>query len=173
MENSRQNTRFHWRNAKRLEKFSETMDSDGTNVEFGGNVEIDGKVKVNGTESFRDANNRLFIKDLEDSVNGENTVVITFTEDDWDEDNEIYVKHIEINNAFIRLDYRNLTKSLAYLTIYNPYFKALSSLNNVDAFSGLDNIPEDRSVVFDDSLSDNGKFIALFNGIIEEVSPEI
>lgn len=47
MENSRQNTRFHWRDAKRIEALAQTMDSDGTNVELGGNLEVDGAITQN------------------------------------------------------------------------------------------------------------------------------
>lgn len=111
-------------------------------------------------------------KDLEDAVNGESTVEVTITEDDWDEDEEKYVKHIEINNAYVKIIHSNLSHVDAYLTIYNPYFKGISfrGASYFDAYV-LTGLPEERYIETISELSvmdlSEKEILSIFNGFVD------
>lgn len=151
----------------------------GVNLEVDGDLqvnsdlEVNGNIVVNGIENFRDKDGGYPIKNLEDAVNGESTVEITITDDDYDEDANIYIKHIEINNAFIQIDYKG-THDDAELVLYNPYFKSCLYDNSglINGFEGYKSNPEERNVFFEGEigslpiLSDGNTCLNIFNGII-------
>lgn len=141
-------------------------------TELGGNVEIDGDLKLEGISAIKDKDGHPIGKDLEDAVNGENTVEITFTEDDWDEEQQAYVKHIEVNNSFIFIQpIQNPTHEKIY-KIFNPFFKGINArgLSFINSFGGLENIPEERYLDFSIMYR---KLMSVFNGVLETLDYDI
>lgn len=156
MENSRQNTRFHWRNAKRLERLSETVDTTD-----------DGKLQVNEGVIVNADNETISVtQDMKDAIAGNNEVVISITDDDWDDEQGIYVKHVELNNTFISF---NFTGTHPFsLRLYCPHFKGLAYGYNatyIREFSGISFSPKDRYV----KVLITDIQLAVFNGVVTQI----
>lgn len=138
---------------------------EGDTEEAGVNVDLseDGeKVKV------------TLDQDVKDAISGNNTVEIVFTEDDWDEDEEMYVKRIEINNSFISIiPPENPAHESAGIKIFNPFFKGIACGFNAEligSFNGYEYVPEERYIKIE---PDTALHIAIFAGLITQFYEEV
>lgn len=169
MENSRQNTRFHWRSAKRLEALSKVMDTEGNKVELGGDLEVDGELQVNTGAIVNAENETISVtQDMKDAISGNNEVVISITDDDY-EAADGYVKHVELNNTYISFNFTGTHQF--QLTLYCPFLKGIAygyDMQAIETFSGLVYNAEDRLMV----LTDPDLHLAVFNGIVYQIETD-
>lgn len=164
-----------------IDDLLEHVVQNGNKTEVGGSLEVDGDVKVNsnlevngqafldeitieGFSKILDKDGHLIGKDLEDAVSGKNTITLTFTEDDYDEENDVYVKHIEVNNAFIEINTGNLSND-STLLIYNPYFKGAGEFVIAGAFNGWLYEPQNRYLSITKGDLAN-RHLCIFNGYL-------
>lgn len=144
-----------------LDKMEGDTDDAGVNVDLS---EDGKKIKI------------TLDQDIKDAISGNNTVEITFTEDDWDEDEMLYVKRVELNNTFITINFiNNPEHGSAGYRIYNPYFNAmpLNETRLIDGFSGFSSPPDQRylSFMFRDSVLVT--YVSIFNSLVSELFVDI
>ena len=150
-----------------IKSLFEKVHQEGNTTEFGGNIEVDGKVKINELSDIVGIDGTQIGKNLEDAVNGESTITITITDDDLVGNS--YVKHIEANNVFIKIDFQG-THSEADFTLYCPYFKLYGGYLDYDyiySFSGSALDPESRYIILTSyALEDTSKRLSIFSGVV-------
>lgn len=162
---------------------------NGNKTEVGGDLEVDGDVQVNsglavnGTtdldilqlenlSKIQDKDGHPIGKDLEDAVSGNNEMTITFTEDDWDEDEQAYVKHLEFNNTYIYIVFDGTpVHEESNFIIYNPYLKGLINTLHVNSFYGLLYETQERFVALEYTALNN--YFSCFNSNFTPISGEL
>lgn len=128
----------------------------------------EGIIGIAGTSKLTDFEGNLILKDLEDAVNGENTIEITITDDDWDDDLNGYAKRIELNNTYIKFNFQG-TYTYSVLRIYNPYFKAMNDGVNENYVYGILTSTEasERFIEVTETFMKNSQtMLTIFNGFV-------